>query len=72
MSLRKDLKRRGTVRGRRWIIKRNPDDSIREVKCIFKPEEYEKQKRASPMLGDRKLLIELEKEYEKKKNNSKD
>ena len=70
MSLRKDLKRRGTVRGRRWIIKRNPDDSIREVKCIFKPEVYEKQKRARPMVGDRKLLIELEKEYEKQKNNS--
>ena len=70
MSLRKDLKRRGTVRGRRWIIKRNPDDSIREVKCIFKPEEYEKQKEARPMVGDRKLLIELEKEYEKQKNNS--
>ena len=70
MSLRKVLKKQGTVRGRRWIIKRNSDDSIREVKCIFKPEEYEKMKRSKPMIGDRKLLIELEKEYEKQKNNS--
>ena len=70
MSLRKELKKQGTVRGRRWIIKRNSDDSIREVKCIFKPEEYEKTKGARPMFGDRKLIIELEKEYEKQKNNS--
>tara|TARA_R110002110_G_scaffold28007_1_gene101241 strand:- start:394 stop:606 length:213 start_codon:yes stop_codon:yes gene_type:complete len=70
MSLRLSLKKQGTVRGRRWIIKRDTDDNIKEVKCIFKPEEYEKMKRARPMLGDRKLLIELEKEYEKKKSNS--
>ena len=70
MSLRLALKKQGTVRGRRWIIKRNADDRIKEVKCIFKPEEYEKSERARPMVGDRQLLIELEKEYEKKKNNS--
>jgi len=70
MSLRLVLKKQGTVRGRRWIIKRSSDNSIKEVKCIFKPEEYEKGLRAKPMFGDRKLLIELEKEYEKKKNNS--
>mgnify|MGYP003681630767 FL=1 len=70
MSLRIALKRQGTVRGRRWIIKRHSDDRIREVKCIFNPDEYERSSRAKPMLGDRHLLIELEKEYEKKKNNS--
>ena len=70
MSLRLALKKQGTVRGRRWIIKRNSDSSIREVKCIFNPDEYEKMKRSKPMVGDRKLIIELEKEYEKKKNNS--
>ena len=70
MSLRLSLKKQGTVRGRRWIIKRDTDDNIKDVKCIFKPEEYEKMKKARPMLGDRKLLIELEKEYEKQKNKS--
>jgi len=70
MSLRIALKKQGTVRGRRWIIKRNPDNSIKEVKCIFKPEEYEKQRRAKPMFGDRKLIIELEKEYERVTSNS--
>ena len=70
MSLRLTLKRQGTVRGRRWIIKRNDINKIREVKCIFNPNEYKKMKRARPMIGDRALLIELEKEYEKQKNNS--
>jgi hypothetical protein len=70
MSLRAALKRQGTVRGRRWIIKRHSDGTIREVKLIFNPMEYEKSKRARPMLGDRDIIIELEKEYENKKNNS--
>ena len=64
MSLRKDLKRRGT-----------PGNSANsKVASPYSNNtfQYEKQKRARPMLGDRKLLIELEKEYEKKKNNSKD
>ena len=67
MSLRLALKKQGTVRGRRWIIKRDNNDNIKEVKCIFKPEEYEKMKRSKPMFGDRKLIIELDKEYEKEK-----
>ena len=70
MSLRKAMKRQGTVRGRRWIIKRNPDDTIREVKLIFNPKEYEQMKRSKPMVGDRKLLIELEKEYERSVSSS--
>ena len=67
-TLLRQLKSQGTVRGRRWIIKRHYNDNIREVKCIFNPEEYEKQKGARPMIGDRELLKKLE--YEKKKNNS--
>ena len=70
MSLRTTLKRQGTVRGRRWIVKRNEDDTIREVKLIFNPKEYEHQDRAKPMIGDRKLLIELEKNYERSINSS--
>tara|TARA_R100000808_G_C2112555_1_gene126205 strand:+ start:427 stop:633 length:207 start_codon:yes stop_codon:yes gene_type:complete len=68
MSLRATLKRQGTVRNRRWIIKRNPDDSIREVKCIFNPHEYKKYKNSKPMIGDKKLIEILD--YEKEKNNS--
>ena len=34
-TLLRQLRSQGTVRGRRWIIKKNDDNSIREVKCIF-------------------------------------
>ena len=70
MSLRTTLKKQGTVYGRRWVIKRNPDDTIKEIKLIFNPKEYAQMERSKPMVGDRILLIELEKNYEKKKNNS--
>tara|TARA_R110000787_G_scaffold151627_4_gene265397 strand:- start:1085 stop:1300 length:216 start_codon:yes stop_codon:yes gene_type:complete len=69
-TLIKSLKKQGTVRGRRWIVKRNDDDTIREVKCIFNTEEYAKSKRAKPMVGDKKLIEILE--NEKEKNNNKD
>jgi hypothetical protein len=68
MTLRTMLKKQGTVRGRRWIIKRHSDETIREVKLIFNPKEYELMERARPMMGDRLLLMELEKNYENRKN----
>ena len=61
-TLLRQLRSQATVRGRRWIVKRKADNSIREVKCIFKPEEYEKQKGSRPMIGDKALLKILEKE----------
>tara|TARA_R110000824_G_scaffold154479_2_gene326612 strand:+ start:13409 stop:13621 length:213 start_codon:yes stop_codon:yes gene_type:complete len=64
MSLRLALKKQGTVRGRRWIVKRNTDTTIKEVKCIFNPDEYETMKRAKPMFGDRALIKILDKNYE--------
>ena len=70
MSLRTVLKRQGTVYGRRWVIKRHPDNTIKEVKLIFNPKEYEQFKTSKPMIGDRVLLKELEKNYEKTKDNS--
>ena len=60
---------------RRWIVKRDKQGLIREVKCIFNPEEYSKAENAKPMYGDRRLkeilLKDKEKrKYEKEKNNS--
>jgi hypothetical protein len=68
MALLSTLKRQGTVRGRRWIIKRNTDDKITEVKLIFNPKEYETFKNSKPMVGDRKLIEILENEKEKNKS----
>jgi hypothetical protein len=70
MSLRTQLRNSKTVRGRRWIVKRNTDQTIKEVKMIFKPEEYIKLKASKTMYGDKALLKILEENYEKKKNNS--
>ena len=56
MSLRLILKKQGTIRGRRWIIKRDDDNKIREIKCIFNPHKDEKNKNARPMIGDKKLI----------------
>jgi len=70
MSLRQQLKKSKTVRGRRWTIKRNANGVLTHVKMIFKPDEYEKSKKAKPMYGDKDLLKILDKNYEEKTNNS--
>ena len=70
MSLRTQLKKDKTVRGRRWTIKKDKDGMLTHVKMIFKPEEYIKFKNPKKMYGDKDLLKILEENYEKKKNNS--
>tara|TARA_R110002020_G_scaffold341832_2_gene556395 strand:- start:71 stop:283 length:213 start_codon:yes stop_codon:yes gene_type:complete len=70
MSLRLQLKKNKTVRGRRWTIKKDKNQIITHVKMIFKPEEYSQYKNAKEMYGDKALLEILENDYEKKKNNS--
>ena len=70
MTLRESLKKNKTVRGRRWIVKKDKNNLISEVKMIFEPQEYILSKNSKPMYGDKDLLKILEKEYEKKKNNS--
>tara|TARA_R110002096_G_scaffold266497_1_gene460062 strand:- start:1618 stop:1827 length:210 start_codon:yes stop_codon:yes gene_type:complete len=68
ISLVSHLKRTGTARGRRWIVKRDKEDKIQEVKMIYNPEEYKKSKNSRTMFGDRALIKILD--NEKEKNNS--
>ena len=70
MSLREQLKRTKTVRGRRWTIRRDKSENLTEIKMIYNPQEYEQYKNTRKMYGDKALLKILEKEYEKKSNNS--
>jgi len=70
MTLRQMLKKSGTKNGRRWVVKRDEDESIVEVKMIYDPKNYETFKKSKPMIGDKKLVEILDNEYEKKKNNS--
>ena len=64
----RNLKR--SIRGRRWTIRENKKGYITEVKMIFNPDEYITNKNAKPMYADKALLKILDKDYEKKKNNS--
>ena len=64
----RNLKR--SIRGRRWTIREDKKGYITEVKMIFNPEEYSNYKTARPMYSDKALLKILDKDYEKKKNNS--
>ena len=74
MSFIKTFLKTYTYPLRRWIVKRDKKGLIREVKCIFNPEEYSKAENAKPMYGDRKLkeilVKDKEKRNEKEKNNS--
>ena len=70
MTLREQLRRSKTVRGRRWTIRRDKNNDLTELKMIYNPQEYIKYKNARKMYGDKALLKILEIEYEKKSNNS--
>lgn len=74
MSFIKTFLKTETYPLRRWIVKRDKEGLIREVKCIFNPEVYSKSPKARTMYGDRKLkeilLKDKEKRNEKEKNNS--
>lgn len=67
-TLINQLKKQGTVRGRRWIIKRHSKtNKIREVKMIYNPQEYANMKNPRKMYGDKALLEILIKEKENEK-----
>ena len=66
MSFIKTFLKTKTYPLRRWIIKKDDKGLIREVKCIFNPEEYSKSKNARTMYGDRKLKEVLVKDKQKR------
>ena len=63
MSLREQLRRNKTLRGRRWTVKRDSLGKLVGVKMIFNPEEYVTYSTAKPMVGDKALLKILDKEF---------
>ena len=71
MGIRQQLRSlKRSIRGRRWTVRENSKGYITEVKMIFNPDEYITNKNAKPMYADKALLKILDKDYEKKKNNS--
>ncbi len=59
MSFRKHIKRqlddKGPVRGRRWFVKLDKKNLIREVKMVFHPKEYSEANPKRKLYGDRAL-----------------
>jgi uncharacterized membrane protein len=74
MSFLKTFLKTDTYPLRRWIVKRDKQGLLREVKCIFNPDVYSKTENARPMYGDKKLkeilLKDKSQRNEKKENNS--
>jgi len=64
-SLREQLSKSKTVRGRRWTVRRDSKGKLTEVKMIYNPHEYENYPNAKPMYGDKALLKILNKEFKK-------
>ena len=61
MTYLKHLKRHKMHHSNRWIVKYNKDNSIREVKLIFNPEEYRKGMKHRPLHTQQGLIKILEK-----------
>ena len=57
------LKRNPNNKDCRWVIKRDVNEKISEVKLIFNPQEYTKR----TLLTQEQLILELELEKNKKK-----
>jgi hypothetical protein len=69
-QLRKTLKDKGPIRGRRWFVKTNSKNIIREIKMVFNPKDYAVANPDRKLYGDRKLLEILDKNYEKTNINN--
>ena len=57
------LKRNPNNKDCRWVIKRDVNEKISEVKLIFNPQEYTKR----TLLTQEQLILELELEKNKRK-----
>ena len=60
------LKRNKLHYSRRWVVKYDDNDLIREVKLIYSPEEYRKGKRARKLNTQEGLIKILENDKERR------
>lgn len=59
-NLKKQLKDRGAVRGRKWFIKLDTEGLIKEIKMLFNAEEYAIANPNRKLYGDQALYTLLE------------
>jgi len=67
MSYLTHLKRTTHCPSCRWIVKRDSNDDIKEVKLVYKPSEYRDFLNARKLYTQKGLMTVLEAEREKKR-----
>ena len=60
------LKRTAHCPSCRWVVKRNSNDDIKEVKLVYKPSEYRATSNPRKLYTQKGLITILEAEREKK------
>ena len=61
INLKKIMRNDKRLSSRRWVLKYNNKDRIKEIKLIYKPSEYDGSR---TLLNDRQLVNKLEREKE--------
>ncbi len=61
------LKRTAHCPSCRWVVKRNSNDDIKEVKLVYKPSEYRVMSNPRKLYTQKGLITILETEREKKR-----
>tara|TARA_B110000259_G_C13954033_1_gene377970 strand:- start:258 stop:485 length:228 start_codon:yes stop_codon:yes gene_type:complete len=61
-TLKKQLKDKGAIRGRKWFTKLDDSGLIKEIKLVFNATEYSKANPNRKLYGDQALLTLLEKD----------
>ena len=61
-TLKKQLKDKGPIKGRKWFTKLNPEGLIKEIKMVFNAEEYTTANPNRKLYGDQALYTILEKD----------
>mgnify|MGYP000350728133 CR=1 FL=1 len=61
-TLKKQLRDRGAVKGRKWFTKLNTEGLIKEIKMVFNAEEYAAANPNRKLYGDQALATILEKD----------
>tara|TARA_R110001606_G_scaffold183989_3_gene330833 strand:+ start:586 stop:813 length:228 start_codon:yes stop_codon:yes gene_type:complete len=61
-TLKKQLRDKGAIRGRKWFTKLDDSGLIKEIKLVFNATEYSKANPNRKLYGDQALLTLLEKD----------
>ena len=61
-NLKKQLRDKGAIKGRKWFTKLDSEGLIKEIKMVFNSEEYATANPSRKLYGDQALATILEKD----------